>query len=151
MKLMDSGWSRKFDSKQFQILDVSILGVDNKIVQFQKIPFLSRILDAIVCVICKWSHPPSLLSLVLSIMIMGFRDRDVIAVKPVLSKQKHKCHTARLLQIHPLRPTIRNFHEYQEFQFCETKFYSFTVCSKGKLVITGIGPILSFKFSFPSS
>ena len=96
MKLMDSGWSRKFDSKQFQILDVSILGVDNKIVQFQKIPFLSRILDAIVCVICKWSHPPSLLSLVLSIMIMGFRDREVIAVNPVLSKQNHKCHSATI-------------------------------------------------------
>ena len=96
MKLMDSGWSRKFDSKQFQILDVLILEVDNKIVQFQKIPFLSRILDAIVCVMCKWSHPPSLLSLVLSIMIMGFRDREVVVVNPVLSKQNHKCHSATI-------------------------------------------------------
>ena len=112
VKLYESnGQWMKFDINQVEILDLSILEVDNNLKSFPTCPQFCMI----VRVICKWSPPPSLLSLVLSIMIMGFRDREVIAVNPVLSKQKHKCHTALLLQIHPMHP-ISNFHEYQEFQ-----------------------------------
>ena len=82
----------KFDINQVEIFDLSILEVDNNFKSFPTCPQFCMI----VCVICKWSPPPSLLSLVLSIMIMGFRDREVIAVNPVLSKQKHKCHSATI-------------------------------------------------------
>ena len=37
MKLMDSGWSRKFDINQFQILDFSIFW---SLQQFQKFPWI---------------------------------------------------------------------------------------------------------------
>ena len=47
------------------------------------------------------ANSPSLLSLVLGIMIMRFRDREVIAVNPVLSKQKHKRHKTRIAKTQP--------------------------------------------------
>ena len=59
------------------------------------------ILCMIQRVLCKWNTPPSLLSLVLGIMIMRFRDREVIAVNPVLSKQKHKRHKTRIAKTQP--------------------------------------------------
>ena len=91
VKLYESnGQWMKFDINQVEILDLSILEVDNNLKSFPTCPQFCMI----VCVICKWSPPPSLLSLVLSIMIMGFRDREVIAVNPVLSKQKHKCRSS---------------------------------------------------------
>ena len=49
----------------------------------------------------QMEHSPSLLSLVLGIMIMRFRDREVIAVNPVLSKQKHKRHKTRIAKTQP--------------------------------------------------
>ena len=49
----------------------------------------------------QMEHSPSLLSLVLGIMIMRFRDREVIAVNPVLSKQKHKRHNTRIAKTQP--------------------------------------------------
>ena len=65
--------------------------------------------------------PPSLLSLVLSIMIMGFRDREVIAVNPVLSKQKHKCHSATIADT-PAASYYKNFMNIKNFSFVKQSF-----------------------------
>ena len=70
----------------------------------------------IVCVICKWSHPPSLLSLVLNIMIMGFRDREVIAAVNPRCYQNRNINVTEPLQLqrHPTLYPIWEFLEYKK-------------------------------------